>query len=296
MEQPIKVFISYSHDSDEHKAWVLQLSSDLRLHGINAILDVWDLRIGKDLRLFMEHGLSEAELVVCVCSQSYVEKADQGIRGTGYEMSIMTQDLLSDTNVEFIIPIIRNNQMERKTPIAFGSKLYIDFSDDSQYLANYDKLLQRIYNQDVAKRPALGENPFSNKVSKLIQQQTQIQKILYHKAAMRGHVVFQYDNNNGVYHLGSGEYAFETKWSRSGNNSIHAYGNIGFSSAMIEFPSIEHLIQLDFSSRSRTIKTGQIVVWQNGYSHFVAVRVGEVHSSGHGHAFDELKFDYQILE
>ena len=41
MENPT-VFISYSHDNDAHKAWVLKLATDLRSHGVNAILDQWD--------------------------------------------------------------------------------------------------------------------------------------------------------------------------------------------------------------------------------------------------------------
>ncbi len=47
-EQNPKVFISYSHDSDEHKKWVLNLATKLRRHGVDAILDQWDLRIGQD--------------------------------------------------------------------------------------------------------------------------------------------------------------------------------------------------------------------------------------------------------
>ena len=39
------VFISYSHDSSEHKVWVAALAQDLRKHGIDAILDQWHLRL-----------------------------------------------------------------------------------------------------------------------------------------------------------------------------------------------------------------------------------------------------------
>lgn len=49
IEHP-KVFISYSHDSEEHKEWVLELATNLRKHGIDVILDQWELAVGKDLR------------------------------------------------------------------------------------------------------------------------------------------------------------------------------------------------------------------------------------------------------
>ena len=47
MESEIKkAFISYAWDNEEHKNWVLKLASDLRHHGIDAILDQWDARLG----------------------------------------------------------------------------------------------------------------------------------------------------------------------------------------------------------------------------------------------------------
>lgn len=60
-----KVFISYSHDSEEHKNWVLKLSCDLIKHGVDVILDQWDVRLGDDLPFFMEQGLTSSNLA-CV--------------------------------------------------------------------------------------------------------------------------------------------------------------------------------------------------------------------------------------
>jgi hypothetical protein len=41
-EIPPQVFISYSHDSDEHKNWIIQLATRLRSNGVDVILDVWN--------------------------------------------------------------------------------------------------------------------------------------------------------------------------------------------------------------------------------------------------------------
>ena len=49
------------------------------------IFDQWDLRIGSDLSLFMEQGLNEATLIICICSDEYVRKSNEGIGGSGYE-------------------------------------------------------------------------------------------------------------------------------------------------------------------------------------------------------------------
>ena len=65
-----KVFISYSWDTengdDEHKKWVRDLATKLRSHGVDVILDQFDLRLGDDLPFFMEQGLTISHLVICI--------------------------------------------------------------------------------------------------------------------------------------------------------------------------------------------------------------------------------------
>ena len=182
-EHPI-VFISYSHDSDEHKEWVKSLATRLRGHGVDVILDQWDLHIGQDLRFFMEQGVTKSKMVLCVCSENYVNKANSGIGGTGYESMIISQDLLSNVNLEYIIPIVRNNNLEKKTPICLGTKLYIDFSDDSLFFENYRTLLERIYNEDEKKKPPLGKNPFANAVGDEIIVKTSIDATKYYSCLL----------------------------------------------------------------------------------------------------------------
>ena len=293
-KKSIKVFVSYSHDDEAHKNWVLKLATDLRSHGIDVILDQWDLLLGSDIRFFMEQGLSAANIVLCICSAAYVEKVDSGKGGSGYEGMIMTQSLLKDANTDYIISIIRNNNSEQKAPLAFTSKLNIDFSDDSQYFENYRKLLARIYREDAKTKPPLGQNPFSDDLAKQVKQKTRIESVLYHSPSSRGTVVFRFDNNGGKYIIGNGEYAFETRWSRAGNDSIHVYGKIGFLPELTEIPEKNEIINMDFSSQTRTIRKGQIIVYMNDKSHFAAIKLGQVKSSFHGFPYDEMVFDYII--
>ena len=87
MAEHPKTFISYSHDNDEHKAWVKKLAIDLRQHmGVDVIFDQWDLRIGSDLSLFMEQGLNEATLIICICSDEYVRKSKENPKLNKYFM------------------------------------------------------------------------------------------------------------------------------------------------------------------------------------------------------------------
>ena len=295
MDNPI-VFISYSHDNEQHEAWVLKLATDLRCHGVNAILDQWDLHIGKDLRFFMEDGLSKSKLVLCICSEIYVQKVNIGKGGSGYEGMIMTQPLIKNANSDFIIPIVRNNHSERKVPMAFGSKLYIDFSEDDKYLEKYQELLERIYGEDIKRKPPLGENPFLSNISRQIDIKTRIESVLYHSPEMKGTVTFRYDNNNGHYFIGNGEYEFDTCWSRCSNNSIYARGLLGYKAGESELPKPENLYDYDYSSNTRTIRTGEIVIFRNANHHFAAVKLGVVKSASHGNLYDEMTFDYRIYQ
>lgn len=295
MSEIINVFFSYSHDSEAHSAWVKKLAAQLHtIHGLEVTIDAWQLRFGDDLGFFMEQGLSNAKYVLCICSEEYVHKANNGIGGVGYEKMIITQDLMTSANSNYIIPIIRNNTLPHKTPTCLDSKFYIDFSDDDKYLDSYKALLNRLYDQDIAKIPQRGENPFTKSQSDKVAIQKAVESILYYEQGYQGRIHFKYDNNNGIFKIGTGEYTFDTQWSQAGNDSIYAYGLIGFNSEFQDFPDINELEQFNFSSSSLTIHKGQIVIWENSFNNFVAVKVISVKSSNHGYPNDEMEFEYRI--
>ena len=112
--KPPRVFISYSHDSAEHKKWVLDFATILRNRGVDAVLDQWDLRPGDDLPHFMETQLEAADYVVMVCSEKYVEKTNAGEGGVGYEKMILTSSYLSKIDSSKVIPIIRQSGTDKR--------------------------------------------------------------------------------------------------------------------------------------------------------------------------------------
>ena len=294
-ENPI-VFISYSHDSQEHKEWVRSLATRLRSHGVDVILDQWDLHIGQDLRFFMEQGVTKSKMVLCVCSENYVNKANSGIGGTGYESMIISQDLLSNVNLEYIIPIIRNNNLDKKTPICLGTKLYIDFSDNSSFFENYRTLLERIYKEDEKKKPPLGKNPFANSVGEEIIVKTGIDVTKYCSPEDSGIVTFEYDNNDHKYVVGTGHYQFTTKWSCANNGCIYAYGDIGYIAGRKDFPTYNEIIEFDFSSHTRRIYSNEVVVFKNENGKFLAIKMLSADSRSHGNEKDLMIFEYKIIK
>lgn len=159
MNPPPRVFISYSHDSAEHKKWVLDFSTTLRNRGVDAILDQWDLQPGDDLPHFMETHLEGADYVLMICTEQYVEKANKGEGGVGYEKMIITSTLLSKIDVNKVIPIIRQSGTDNR-PTFLKSKLYINFSNDADLEYNLDDLLRVLLKAPLYEKPKIGANPF----------------------------------------------------------------------------------------------------------------------------------------
>lgn len=156
---PPRVFISYSHDSAAHKAWVLDFATTLRNRGVDAILDQWDLRPGDDLPQFMEQNLVSADFAIMVCTQRYVEKANAGEGGVGYEKMIMTSSSLSKISGNKVIPIVRETGSP-STPTFLTTKLYIDFSDDREIEFALDELLRVLLDAPLYVKPEIGGDPF----------------------------------------------------------------------------------------------------------------------------------------
>ena len=155
-----KVFISYSHDSPEHKQWVSELAARLRRDGIDAILDQWDLGLGNDVTRFMERGIVNADRVLVICTDEYVNKANAGEGGVDYERMIINAQLVQNLGTDKFIPIIRQASGKEKTPTFLGTRVYADFRNDSQFDAECEKLIRELHEIPIIEKPPLGKNPF----------------------------------------------------------------------------------------------------------------------------------------
>ncbi len=174
---PPKVFVSYSHDSLEHKRWVLEFATRLRASGIDAILDQWDLKPGDDLPHFMESHLTSSDRVLMICSERYVEKANSGTGGVGYEKMIVTADLLSEINNNKVIPIIRNNPLG-SGPTFLKSKFHIDFNNTEDEEFAFDTLMRSILDAPIFEKPPIGENPYTSPSTKPKKTYDEIQEAM----------------------------------------------------------------------------------------------------------------------
>jgi hypothetical protein len=160
MQKPT-VFISYSHDSDQHRDWVYQLACRLVENGVKVVLDQWDIQLGSNIFKFMEKGLTNSDRVLVVCTDNYNQKSNEGLGGVGYEKNILTAELLSSQDTNKFIPCIRGVSTNFKTPVCLGGRAYIDFTEDANFDSNLRQLLHELFGIPLKPKPALGKSPFA---------------------------------------------------------------------------------------------------------------------------------------
>jgi hypothetical protein len=301
MSEPPRVFVSYSHDDQPHKDWVLQLADRLVRNGVDIILDQWDLRIGSDLPRFMEAGLIESDRVMAVCSENYVNRANSGVGGVGYEKMILTGELMQNVASTKIIPVVRNNGSKVPVPTFLSTRLYVDFRNDDLHEQRYAELLREIHGVPVTARPVLGLNPFDT-VAVEVEPRTTFDAARYVMPGLSGTVVFDYSNNNGRFVVGNGDMLFETHWSRAGTDSIHAYSSapsirtIAIAYGKSNISELDDASIFDTSSRNRSPKKGEILVWHNTAGYYLATKINYVRSRDHSAEADEISFTYVIAQ
>lgn len=155
-------FISYSHDSDEHKRWVrVGLAERLMAAGVRVILDQWQLKFGADLTYFMEQAL-RAEHILVVCTPGYAERANERRGGVGYEASIITAELLARRpSVEpKVVPILRGGNLDSARPTFLRTALAADLRPNNlHYEEEFKRLLRQLHREPEFVPPPLGEKP-----------------------------------------------------------------------------------------------------------------------------------------
>lgn len=150
------VFISYSHDSKEHKIWVLELAGRLRAHGIDVRLDQWDLGLGDDIPKFMERNVTDAERVLMICTEAYARKVDEGKGGAGYEAMIVTAELIRDLGTNKFIPVIRQESGKTVLPKCVGTRYGVNLSASANIEEEFIKLIEQLRRLPPPSKPPLG--------------------------------------------------------------------------------------------------------------------------------------------
>jgi hypothetical protein len=144
------VFISYSWDSDAHKAWVTRLADALDAEpDLKVAFDQYDLWGGVDLTHFMERGLG-CDRIIVVCTPVYVARAAGRQGGVGAEYSVITAELANHQLIDKFIPVVRDG---RERPLFLRSKTYVDFNEPRPFNIALQELFAALRQEPAAKRP-----------------------------------------------------------------------------------------------------------------------------------------------
>jgi hypothetical protein len=153
-----KVFISYSHDSDQHAERVLQLADRLTADGILVDLDQYTKEPAEGWPLWMTKRILEADFVLLVCTDTYYKRVmryEEPGTGLGVKWEgnlIYNKIYTNDTLNPKFIPVLfsEGEASDIPDPLQGVTRYRIDSSD------GYDDLYRRLTNQPYIIPPRLG--------------------------------------------------------------------------------------------------------------------------------------------
>jgi TonB family protein len=151
-----KVFISYSWDSEEYKNWVRMLCDQLLDHGINVLVDFYELMPGDDLPDFMARCIRTSDKIVILCSPSYKEKAESRSGGVGFESSIITAKIVDGEVRRRFIPVVTVGDRKSSIPDFLSTSLSIDLLKNSDFEIGFKRLVLAVMDKPELEKPPLG--------------------------------------------------------------------------------------------------------------------------------------------
>ena len=153
----LKVFISYSHDSPEHKDRILALSDRLGQEGVDCAIDQYEQSPAEGWPRWCERQVEQSAFVLVACTETYLrrfkgeEARGKGLGGT-WEGHIINQELYDaqGENTKFI-PITFCPEDAHFIPLALKSAAAYRLDE------GYELLYRRVTGQPLISKPALGE-------------------------------------------------------------------------------------------------------------------------------------------
>ena len=257
----------------EQRDYVEEVARHLAARSIAVFYDGFEAAQlwGKDgAEAFHEVYSARATYVVMFISKDYADKA-----WTRHERRSALSRMLKEEE-EYILPVRFDD-----TPIP-------GLSDTTLYL-NADDFSPAELSAEIAKK--LGVPAFAGKASDVPPPRM---------TSPVGEAKFDSSSYNGRYVIGSGVAKFETKWSKASDSSIHVYNDpasihgVAIDRNASAIHEVTRASTLDYTSRTRTPTTGQVVVLRNENGFYAAVQILNIKDDTRGHDSDELHFLYAI--
>jgi hypothetical protein len=105
-------------------------------------------------RNLWKKAVINSDRVLMICTDRYVDKANEGLGGVGYEATIVTGELVKNLGTGKFIPVIRQGGPEYVTPTSVSTRKYVDLSDrNGEWEAAFDELVRDLHNVPPQKPP-----------------------------------------------------------------------------------------------------------------------------------------------
>jgi predicted acylesterase/phospholipase RssA len=155
---PPQVFISYSHDSDEHRDRVLDLADRLRADGVDAMIDQYVQSPPEGWPSWCRAEIESAQFVLMVCTEIYLRRIDRKEEsGVGYgvlwEGRLINQYLYDAGSVSAkLVPVLLADGSPEHVPSQVkGGTIYRVESDQG-----YEDLYRLLTDQPRVRKSELG--------------------------------------------------------------------------------------------------------------------------------------------
>ncbi len=151
------VFVSYSHDSHQHAAMVLELAQRLRSNGVDCWIDQFERGPPQGFPRWMVQQIARADMVLLVCTDTYrrrfdgVEERGRGL-GVNFEGYLVLQELYdAEMRHRKFIPILLPPSTREQIPTALRGAESFDIP------ASYGRLVDRIFDVGGVEPHPLGQ-------------------------------------------------------------------------------------------------------------------------------------------
>lgn len=154
-----RVFISYTHDTPDHKATALTLSNRLRAGDVDCMIDQYIESPRRGWPNWCLEQIEESQFVLVVCTDAYLRrltgKEAPGVgRGGIWEGFVMTQEIYnSQASNDKFIPILFSESHANSIPVFLAGVTRYDLSQQD----GFERLYRRLTDQPWITMPPLGE-------------------------------------------------------------------------------------------------------------------------------------------
>ena len=167
--KPISVFISYAHESDEHRRRVYGLAASLRRDEFEVLIDI-EKKTKEDWPLWMKRQIKSADYILCICTEEYLKRFEldgppDGGWGVGWEGSLIRKMFYkSKSQNAGVFPFCFQVSDQQFIPeeIDCFDRFVIPIPDQNR---GYESLLRKLWN-----RPSFAISPqYANSTATVLQ-------------------------------------------------------------------------------------------------------------------------------